>query len=68
MNKQEYYEKYTKPMELPKGKTCGDCVHWKARCEWLICTKTSKDIMCDWAPSRFVQIQTTKKEEGKATK
>ena len=68
MSKQEYYELYVKPMELPKGQTCGDCEHWKNTCEKLICSKTSKDITCDWSPSRFVQIQTTKQTnctEGK---
>lgn len=57
---QEYYEKYTKPMELPKGKTCSDCIHFERTCKWLISCKPDR-ITCDWNPSRFIQItQTTK--------
>ena len=55
MNKQEYYEKYTKPMELPKDKTCSDCQHFKATCEWLISCDPNRTT-CDWNPSRFLPI------------
>ncbi|UVF62324.1 hypothetical protein [Nitrososphaeria virus YSH_462411] len=48
----EYYEKYTKPMELPKGKTCSDCIHFERTCKWLISCKPDR-ITCDWNPSRF---------------
>ncbi|WP_073844278.1 hypothetical protein [Pseudomonas sp. BTN1] len=38
-------------MNLPEGKTCGDCIHAKR------CTMMFGDIpeaeACDWAPSRF---------------
>lgn len=38
-------------MQLPPGKTCGDCVHFR-RCEKLFgCDPTS--VTCDWSPSRF---------------
>jgi hypothetical protein len=38
-------------MQLPTGKTCADCGHFK-RCAWLIsCAPTN--TRCDWAPSRF---------------
>lgn len=41
-----------KTMQLPPGKTCADCWHFKRTCEWLIsCEPTRRE--CDWAPSRF---------------
>jgi hypothetical protein len=39
------------PSDLPKGSTCGDCVHIQ-RCRWLIAAN-DKDERCDWEPSRF---------------
>jgi len=44
-------------MELPKGKTCSDCIHWKPTCEWLISSMTGKETNCSWNPSRFVEIR-----------
>jgi len=38
-------------MRLPKGVTCGDCVHAR-RCT-LIFGHTETDTYCDWSPSRF---------------
>jgi hypothetical protein len=38
-------------MRLPKGVTCGDCVHIR-RCS-LIFGHTETDTSCDWSPSRF---------------
>jgi hypothetical protein len=38
-------------MELPEGKMCADCAHFK-RCEWLISCKPT-NTECDWSPSRF---------------
>lgn len=38
-------------MNLPAGKTCGDCVHAR-RCE-LIFGRIPADEVCDWLPSRF---------------
>ena len=40
-------------LELPEGKTCGDCVHFE-RCEWLISCKRDR-TSCDWHPIRFVE-------------
>lgn len=39
-------------MQLPVGKACVDCAHFKVTCEWLIsCAPTN--VVCDWSPSRF---------------
>lgn len=38
-------------MNLPEGKTCGDCGHFR-RCN-LIFGHIAADEVCDWAPSRF---------------
>ncbi len=38
-------------MNLPEGKTCGDCVHSR-RCS-LIFGRIPADEVCDWYPSRF---------------
>jgi len=54
---EEYYEKYRKPMELPVGKTCKDCSHWKKTCEWLISSRKGNETTCDWNPSRFMEIE-----------
>lgn len=38
-------------MNLPEGKTCGDCAHY-SHCSWLFgCARTNTS--CDWSPSRF---------------
>jgi hypothetical protein len=37
---------------LPKGRTCGDCLHFKPTCEWLISCKPTR-TQCDWYPIRF---------------
>lgn len=39
-------------MRLPKGITCGDCVHIR-RCS-MIYGHTETDTYCDWSPSRFI--------------
>lgn len=39
-------------MNLPKGKTCGDCAHIR-RCK-AIFGHTEADTYCDWSPSRAV--------------
>ncbi len=36
---------------IPDGKTCKDCVHFK-RCRWLINIR-GWEVMCDFIPSRF---------------
>jgi len=38
-------------MNLPDGKTCGDCLHLR-RCQ-SIYGRVPFDEVCDWAPSRF---------------
>ena len=38
-------------MDLPDGKTCGDCVHI-ARCKAMF-GHTETDTTCDWFPRRF---------------
>jgi hypothetical protein len=38
-------------MNLPAGKTCGDCVHFR-HCN-LIFGHIAADEVCDWSPSRF---------------
>ncbi|WP_159969761.1 hypothetical protein [Pseudomonas sp. 9Ag] len=38
-------------MDLPDGKTCGDCVHCR-RCT-LMFGHIPADEVCDWFPSRF---------------
>jgi hypothetical protein len=38
-------------MNLPEGKTCGDCVHCR-RCTVMF-GHIPEDESCDWSPSRF---------------
>ncbi|SSW66651.1 hypothetical protein AVE30378_02190 [Achromobacter veterisilvae] len=38
-------------MNLPEGKTCGDCVHFR-RCNGIY-GLIAADEVCDWTPSRF---------------
>jgi len=40
-------------MDLPPGKTCGECINWK-RCKSLIDDLEATNLRCDFAPSRFV--------------
>lgn len=41
----------TDQMNLPEGKTCGDCLHCK-RCTAMF-GHIPADQSCDWSPSRF---------------
>jgi len=41
-------------MNLPDGKTCGDCVHIK-RCKSIF-GHTETDTVCDWFPRRFQEV------------
>ena len=50
-------------MELPAGRTCGDCAHFKRTCEWLIDCKADRTT-CDWWPVRFVAISSTVGSSG----
>lgn len=43
-------------MNLPEGKTCGDCVHCR-RCT-LMFGHIPADESCDWSPSRFHPAET----------
>lgn len=38
-------------MDLPSGKTCGDCYHCDRCC--LIFGHKPEDTSCDWFPRRF---------------
>lgn len=44
-------------MNLPEGKTCGDCVHCR-RCT-LMFGHIPADEACDWSPSRFREAMPT---------
>jgi hypothetical protein len=41
-------------MKLPRGKTCGHCVHLAHRCSWLVGAKSSW-TQCDFYPVRFLE-------------
>ena len=43
-------------MNLPEGKTCGDCVHCR-RCTMMF-GHIPADEVCDWSPSRFHPAET----------
>ncbi|MNG10478.1 hypothetical protein D3C85_566270 [compost metagenome] len=45
-------------MNLPEGKTCGDCVHAR-RCTMMF-GHIPADEVCDWAPSRFTESAASK--------
>lgn len=42
-------------MKLPEGKTCCDCRYWK-RCSSLIDDLDGTETHCDFAPSRFKEV------------
>ena len=42
-------------MDLPDGKTCGDCVHVKKCCNLF--GHLIDDESCDWSPSRFKELE-----------
>ena len=44
-------------MDLPKGTTCGSCVHF-SRCSRLISAKAERTT-CDWFPRRYLPVVTT---------
>jgi len=41
-------------MNLPEGKTCGDCAHCH-RCTMMF-GHIPEDESCDWSPSRFLDV------------
>ena len=47
----EPYKRKGDGMDLPEGKTCGDCMHMR-RC-MLIYGRIKADESCDWYPVRF---------------
>jgi hypothetical protein len=51
--KQKDYCKGYRTMNLPEGKTCGDCFHIP-RCNTIF-GHMATDERCDWYPVRFVQ-------------
>ena len=51
-------------MQLPAGKTCGDCAHIR-RCK-AIFGHTEIDKYCDWSPSRADFSQPSEQEGGAA--
>ncbi len=44
-------------MDLPEGKTCGDCLHIR-RCQSIF-GHIPEDEVCDWFPSRYAERPTT---------
>lgn len=45
-------------MNLPDGKTCGDCLHIR-RCKGIF-GRIEADEVCDWLPVRFMDAATKK--------
>lgn len=46
-------------MNLPEGKTCGDCAYLRTPCS-TIYGRIPQDECCDWYPSRFVDLASLK--------
>lgn len=42
-------------MQLPEGKTCGNCIHEYRCC--LIFGHVAEDTFCDWFPRKFKEKQ-----------
>lgn len=55
MAEREPYKRAGNEMDLPAGKTCGDCVHCR-RCT-LMYGHIPADEVCDWWPSRFREAE-----------
>lgn len=55
MAEREPYKRAGNEMDLPAGKTCGDCVHCR-RCT-LMFGHIPADEACDWSPSRFREAE-----------
>ncbi|EKD38161.1 MAG: hypothetical protein ACD_75C00843G0007 [uncultured bacterium] len=51
MDRKPYKRGREPEMDLPAGKTCNDCVHFR-RCN-AIYGHIAEDEVCDWAPSTF---------------
>lgn len=52
-------------MELPAGKTCGDCAHVRHCIAFYAHTET--DTYCDFFPRRFVERAAIAKATGSAS-
>lgn len=55
MSHREPYKRQGDGMDLPQGKTCGDCVHCRRCC--AIYGHIQEDEVCDFLPSRFKEKQ-----------
>lgn len=42
-------------MNLPAGRTCNDCAHFRTHCSWLL-SRNGTETDCDWFPIRFVSL------------
>lgn len=65
IEEREPYRRGKRPgdgMDLPEGKTCGDCVHCR-RCT-LMFGHIPADEVCDWFPSRFTESRKSTVTEG----
>ena len=51
-------------MRLPRGVSCGDCVHIR-RCKAMF-GHVETDTDCDWSPSRFRAQSTAQPTDGAA--
>lgn len=60
----EPYGRRGDDMDLPEGKTCGDCVHCR-RCTMMF-GHIPEDQACDCSPSRFVAAAPKLAGEGNA--
>lgn len=56
------YRRAGDDMDLPVGKTCGDCVHVR-RCTAMF-GHIPEDESCDWSPSRFREKASATPEVG----
>lgn len=63
MGDREPYARRGDDMDLPEGKTCGDCVHCN-RCTLMFGHKP-EDESCDWSPSRFRAIEMEGAADGR---
>ena len=52
--------KVIESMNLPPGKTCGDCQFYRFCNGYFGCPETN--VKCDWAPSRF-KVRVTPRAE-----
>jgi hypothetical protein len=41
--------------QIPDGKSCKNCSHFP-RCQTLICSLTGDEVMCDFAPAMYHEL------------